>query len=129
METPHKPTGYNSVSPYLIVDGADSTIDFLVEVFGATKLRRVENDSGKVMHAEVRIDDTVLMLTDSFPPAWPSVSSHVHVYVKDVDAAYMKAIEAGAVSVQAPVKRGDENKRGAVKDAGGTTWWISTKVE
>jgi uncharacterized glyoxalase superfamily protein PhnB len=117
------------VSPYLIVDGADSTIAFLVEVFGAVKLRRIANGSGKVMHAEVRIDDTVLMLTDAFPPAWPPVPSHVHVYVKDVDASYGKAIGAGAASVQVPVKGGDENKRGAVKDAGGTTWWISTKVE
>ena len=57
MQTPHKPTDYNSVSPYLIVNGADSTINFLVEVFGATKLRRVANESGKVMHAEIRIDD------------------------------------------------------------------------
>jgi PhnB protein len=129
MQTPHKPTDYNSVSPYLIVNGADSTINFLVEVFGATKLRRVANESGKVMHAEIRIDDTVLMLTDAFPPAWPSIPAHVHLFVEDADASYRKAIEAGAASVQVPVKRGDENKRGAVKDAGGTTWWISTKVE
>jgi uncharacterized glyoxalase superfamily protein PhnB len=81
------------------------------------------------MHAEVRIDDTVIMLTDAFPPAWPSVPSHVHVYVPDVDATYKKAIDAGALSVQAPIKRGDENRRAAVKDPGGTTWWISTKVE
>jgi uncharacterized glyoxalase superfamily protein PhnB len=129
MNIPHKPPGYTSVSPYLVVDGADSTIAFLVEVFGAEKLRRVATDSGKVMHAEVRIDDTVLMLTDAFPPAWSAVPSHVHVYVKDVDATYGRAIAAGAAPVQAPVKRGDENKRGAAKDAGGTTWWISTKVE
>ncbi len=129
MNSPHKPANYNSVSPYLVVNGADSTIGFLGEVFGATTLRRIVNESGKVMHAEVRIDDAVLMLTDAFPPAWPSVSSHVHVFVTDTDATYKRAIEAGAVSVQAPVKRGDENRRGAVKDAGGTTWWISTKVE
>ena len=129
MNLPHKPDGYNSMSPYLVVDGADSTIGFLVGVFGAIKLRRILNGSGNVMHAEVRIDDTVIMLTDAFPPAWPSAPSHVHVYVADVDATYKKAIDAGAFSVQAPVKRGDENRRAAVKDLGGTTWWISTKVE
>jgi len=129
MNPPHKPDGYNSVSPYLVVDGADSTIGFLVSVFGAIKLRRILNGSGKVMHAEVRIDDTVIMLTDAFPPAWPSAPSHVHVYVADVDATCSKAIDAGAFSVQAPVKREDENRRAAVKDLGGTTWWISTKVE
>jgi len=129
METPHKPIGYSSVSPYLIVDGADATMAFLAGVFGAVTLRRIADESGKVMHAEVRIDDTVVMLTDAFPPAWPGTPSHVHVFVQDADATYRKAIEAGAASVQAPVKRGDENRRGAVKDAGGTTWWISTNVE
>jgi uncharacterized glyoxalase superfamily protein PhnB len=129
MESPYKPTDYNSVSPYLIVGGADATIGFLVEVFGAVKLRRIADEAGKVRHGEVRIDDTVIMLADAFPPAWPPVSSHVHIYVGDVDATYDKAIEAGAVSVQAPVKRNDEDRRAAVRDAGGTTWWIATKVE
>jgi uncharacterized glyoxalase superfamily protein PhnB len=129
MNPQHKPDGYNSVSPYLIVDGADSTIGFLVRIFGATKLRRILNEAGNVMHAEVRIDDTVIMLTDAFPPAWPSVPSHVHVYVADVDATYKKAIDAGVTSVQTPAKGRDENRRAAVKDPGGTTWWISTKVE
>jgi PhnB protein len=88
----HKPTDYSTVSPYLIVSGADATISFLSQVFGATKLRRITYESGKVMHAEVRIDDTVIMLTDEFPPGWPAVASHVHIYVPDVDATYAKAI-------------------------------------
>jgi uncharacterized glyoxalase superfamily protein PhnB len=68
------------------------------------------------------------MLADS-AEAWPPISSHVHIYVPDVDAAYQRALEAGALSVQAPVKKEDTDKRGGVKDAGGTTWWIATKVE
>ena len=71
MNSQHKPIGYSTVSPYLIVDGADATIHFLTQVFGATKLFRITDESGKVMHAEVRIDDTVIMLTDPFPSAWP----------------------------------------------------------
>ena len=51
------------------------------------------------------------------------------VYVKDVDATYRRALDAGAVSIQEPVKKQDEDKRGGVKDGGGTTWWIATKVE
>ena len=129
MIAQHKPTGYSTVSPYLIVNGADGTIDFLTKVFDAAVVRRIPEPSGKVMHAEVRIDDTMIMLTDAFPPAWSAVASHVHVYVQDVDAIYKKALDAGASSVQEPVKKGDENKRGAVKDNGGTTWWIATKVE
>ena len=50
------------------------------------------------------------------------------MYVPDVDATYAKALDAGASSVQAPVKKEDDDKRGGVKDAGGTTWWIATKV-
>ena len=124
----YKPESYNTVSPYLIVDGANRTIEFLKTVFGASELRRFEDAVGNIMHAEVRIDDTVLMLADSAED-WPPVTSHVHIYVNDVDTIYKRSLEAGAVSVQVPIKKDDEDKRGGVKDAGGTTWWIATKVE
>ena len=124
----YKPENYNTVSPYLIVDGADRTIEFLKTVFGATELRRFEDAAGNIMHAEVRIDDTVLMVADG-AEHWPPIPSHVHIYVNDVDTIYRRAIEAGAVSVQEPIKKNDEDKRGGVKDTGGTTWWIATKVE
>ena len=68
------------------------------------------------------------MIADGVP-GWPPVPSHVHVYVPDVDATYRRALDAGAVSVQAPVKKDDADKRGGVKDSGGTTWWIASKVE
>ena len=129
MSTSYKPDNYNTVSPYLIVNGAAATIDFLKQVFGATEVRRFADESGKLMHAEVRIDDTVIMLADPAPPDWPPIASNVHVYVRDVDETYRDALEAGATSVQEPVKKQDEDKRGGVKDHGGTTWWIATKVE
>ncbi|MGH7717733.1 MAG: VOC family protein [Gemmatimonadaceae bacterium] len=128
MTSAHKPRDYTTVSPYLIVDGASRTIDFLVRVFGAVELRRFPDSAGKLMHAEVRIDDTVVMLADGVPE-WPPMASHVHVYVPDVDATYKRALEAGATSVQEPVKKDDADKRGGVKDPGGTTWWIATRVE
>jgi len=124
----HKPGGYTTVSPYLIVDGASRTIEFLVRVFDAVELRRFPDSTGKLMHAEVRVDDTVVMLTDG-GEGWPPIASHVHVYVSDVDATYTRALKAGATSVQEPVKKDDADKRGGVKDSGGTTWWIATKVE
>jgi PhnB protein len=129
MNVKYKPTDYSTVSPYLIVNGAGATIDFLKGVFGAIELRRFPDESGKLMHAEVRIDDTVIMLADPAPPDWPPITSYVHIYVRDVDATYRKALEAGAVSVQEPIKKQDADKRGGVRDAGGTTWWIATKVE
>jgi uncharacterized glyoxalase superfamily protein PhnB len=127
MNSPHKPAGYSTVSPYLIVDGAEQTIGFLKLVFGATELRRFPDEGGKLMHAEVRIDDTVLMLADGVE-GWPPVPSHVHIYVADVDGSYQRALDAGAASVQEPAQKGDEDKRGGVRDAGGTTWWIATRV-
>jgi uncharacterized glyoxalase superfamily protein PhnB len=129
MKPQHKPENYSTVSPYLIVNDAGATIEFLKRAFGAIELRRFPDESGKLMHAEVRIDDTVIMLADPAPPDWLPVSGYVHIYVQDVDATYKKAIEAGATSVQEPVKKQDEDKRGGVKDVGGTTWWIATKVE
>lgn len=128
MRSPYKPNGYSTVSPYLIVAGASATIAFLNKVFGAVELRRFPDAAGKIMHAEVRLDDTILMLGDG-GDNWPPVPSHVHVYVPDVDATYKRALEAGATPVQKPVKKQDEDKRAGVKDAGGTTWWIATRIE
>jgi uncharacterized glyoxalase superfamily protein PhnB len=59
---------------------------------------------------------------------WPALASHVHVYVADVDDTYRRALAAGAEPVQEPVQKDDEDKRGGVKDAGGTTWWIATRM-
>ena len=118
---PYKPDTYPSVSPYLIVTNARATIDFLTAAFGAVEIRRV-------MHAEVRLDDAVVMLGDS-AEQWPAVESHVHVYVPDVDATYQRALKHGAIALQEPVKKGDEDKRGGVKDPWGTTWWIATRME
>jgi uncharacterized glyoxalase superfamily protein PhnB len=127
MDDSYQPTGYNTASPYLIVNGAARTIDFLVQALGAEEVRRFQDDAGRVRHAEVRLGDSVLMVSDGVA-GWPPVQAHVHVYVPDVDEAYRRALEAGAESVQEPVQKGDEDKRGGVKDAGGTTWWIATRV-
>jgi uncharacterized glyoxalase superfamily protein PhnB len=83
---------------------------------------------GSIMHAEVRIDDTVVMLGEAGGD-WHAAPSHVHVYVRDVDASYARAVSVGGVAVQAPTQReGDPDRRGGVKDPGGNTWWLSTQV-
>ena len=128
MNIPHKPPNYSTVSPYLIVSDANTTITFLTEVFNAVELRRFPDAEGKIRHAEVRLDDTVIMLADG-ADGWPPIPANVHVYVPDVDATYHRALQFGATPLQDPVKKDDEDKRGGVKDVGGTTWWIATKVE
>jgi uncharacterized glyoxalase superfamily protein PhnB len=123
----YKPDHYSSISPYLYVDGAAATIEFLVNAFGATEVRRFTDDKGGIVHAEVRLDDSIIMLTDA-KPGWPATAAHVYVYVPDVDDAYRRALAAGATSLQEPVQQGDADKRGGIRDAGGTTWWIATLV-
>ena len=123
-----KPLGYTSVAPYLTVNGAKRTIDFLVRVFGADLLRIIPGSDDKIAHGEVRIDDTVVMLTDAVD-GWPATPSHVHIYVADVDKLFERAIAAGASVVKQPVQEGDNDKRGGFTDEGGPTWWVSTQVE
>lgn len=124
-----KPANYASVSPYLMVRGAQGVIDFLKQVFGATALRRFDMPDGTVMHAEVRIDDSVIMLAEG-ADAYPAFPAWLHVYVRDVDAIYRRALDLGAESVQEPRQReGDPDRRGGVKDPAGNTWWISTQLE
>ena len=124
---PFKPENYSSVSPYLIVNGAQETIDFLVAVFDATPLRLIPGENGLLAHGEVRIDDSVLMFCDAIE-GWPAVPAHVHVYVADARATCARAFKAGATSIQDPVQKDDPDLRGGFRDAGGTTWWVGQQM-
>ncbi|MEZ4594345.1 MAG: VOC family protein [Chloroflexota bacterium] len=128
MNHSYKPDGYNSVAPYLIVEDASSTIEFLIKTFSAVQLRRFTHTDGRIQHAEVCIEDSVIMLADK-AEGWPPTPSYVHIYVPDVEDTYRRALDAGAESVQRPQQKDDPDKRGGVKDAGGTTWWIATQME
>lgn len=122
-----KPAGYSTVSPYLIAAGAQAVLDFLETAFAAVPLRRYDMPDGTVMHAEVRIGDTVVMIGDA-GENWPPVPCHVHVYVDDVDSVFQRALAAGGTSVQEPTQRdGDPDRRGGVTDPAGNTWWIATE--
>ena len=128
MTIPYKPQGYASVSVYIMADGAQRLIDFLKQAFDARQTRRTDLPDGSIMHAEVQIDDTIVMITDGADdnPAFPI---WLHVYVPDVDASYRRALEAGGLSVDEPKQReGDPDRRGGVKDPAGNTWWIATQV-
>jgi uncharacterized glyoxalase superfamily protein PhnB len=122
------PESWSTVSPYLIVPGARALIAFLERVLDAHPGRCIEREPGVIAHAEVSLGESVIMLADAVP-AWPSIPTHVHVYVADVDAVYRRALEAAADSVQEPKQSGDEDKRGGFRDASGVTWWIATRVD
>ncbi|MCI0574576.1 MAG: VOC family protein [Chloroflexi bacterium] len=127
MNQPYKPQGYSSVSVYMMADGAQRVINFLIEAFDAQQLRRYDNPDGSIMHAEVKIDDTVVMIADG-GEGYPAFPIWLHVYVPDVDATYRRALAAGGVSVQEPVQKDDPDRRAGVKDPAGNTWWIATQV-
>jgi PhnB protein len=124
-----KPEGYNSLSPYLIAEDAASLVDLLKKIFSAVELRRFNHDNGKIAHVELKIDDSVLMLSDStahFPPT----TSILHVYVADVFKTFQLAIEHGCEPTETPTnKEGDPDTRGSFVDFAGNYWSVSTQTE
>jgi uncharacterized glyoxalase superfamily protein PhnB len=125
--TSHRPEGYGTVTPFVIVKGAAGFIDYLVRAFDATELGRVGED-GAIGHAEVRIGDSVVMLFDA-RPGWPDTPAFLRLYVPDCDATWRQAIAAGGTSVTDPIDQlwGDRTAR--VRDPFGNLWWIMTHVE
>ena len=128
MEKEFKPTNYNSVSPYFIIQGAQEFVDLLMKVFDAQELRRYTMPDGSIMHAEIKIDDSVIMLgesSDNFPPI-PMV---MHVYVEDVDETFKRAIDAGCEIIEKPKQReGDPDRRATFKDFAGNLWSVGTQL-
>jgi uncharacterized glyoxalase superfamily protein PhnB len=116
----YKPEGYTSLSPYLVVDDAEATLAFAEAAFGAERLRAFRGDAGQIVHAELRVDDTVVMVGQM--PGGPD--ANLHLYVPDPDATAARALEAGGTLVEAVQDQPDGDRRGGVRDPNGTTWWI-----
>jgi uncharacterized glyoxalase superfamily protein PhnB len=110
-----------------MVKQASQVIEFLTRALGARQLRRFDGPDGAVVHAEMQVDDSVVMLSEGSPD-YPAFPAWVHVYVRDVDTTYQQALAAGGVAVQSPRQSaGDPDRRGGVKDPAGNTWWLSTQ--
>jgi PhnB protein len=125
----YKPDGYNDLSAYLVADDAPRLIEFLEEAFGGQLQRRYDRPDGGIMHAEVRIGDSVIMLGDSTEAA-PARTATLHLYVPDAQAVYEAALAAGATSVEAPAQHeGDPDLRGSFEDPFGNYWAVGTQVE
>lgn len=125
--TDYKPDNYNSVSPYFVVEDAQKLIDLLVHIFDAKPLRRYENEDGSIMHAEIRIDDSILMFGNS-NEQFPANQLLTHIYVPDVDTTFKRAINGGCIALEEPKARdGDLDKRGSFKDFAGNVWSIGTQ--
>lgn len=128
MAKAFKPAGYNSASPYFIVNGAQKLIDLLTELFQARALRRYDTPDGTIMHAEVMLDDSVIMLGEA-SGKFPAITLVMHVYVPDVDKTFDKAISLGCISIEPPQTReGDPDRRGTFKDFAGNMWSIGAQL-
>lgn len=124
------PEGYHSVTPYLLVEGANSLIDFLKGTFGAEETVRMPRPEGKIGHAEVRIGDSIVMLADaSTSEAGQPMPATVMVYGEDADKIYRAALEAGATSLREPADQFYSDRSAGVRDPFGNHWWIHTHVE
>ncbi len=127
MDKAFKPPGYNSVSPYFIVNGAQHFINLLKEIFNAEELRRYDRPDGTIMHAEIRIDDSVIMVGDS-SAKFPAISLVLHVYVANVDEVFDRAIQAGCEIIEKPKEsEGDPDRRATFKDFAGNMWSVGTQ--
>ena len=130
------PDGYHTATPYLIVKGAAKAIDFYQRAFGATELFRMPVPDGKIMHAEIRIGNSPIMLADEFPErkivgpqSLGGTPIGLLLYMEDVDTMFRQAIDAGA-TVERPVENqfyGDRS--GTLVDPFGHRWTIATHVE
>jgi PhnB protein len=122
------PRGFRTLTPYPVVQNADGLINFVKQTFGAEEVFRIPG-SGGGLHAEVRIGDSMMMLGGGGPGlAWKGESKPeaFHVYVPDCDAAYQRALDAGATSLKQPTDESYGERSATVIDAGGNYWYIAT---
>jgi PhnB protein len=123
------PEGYHTVNSYLTVPGVARLIEFLKQAFSAEQRGDIHyGPGGAIMHAEVKIGDTVVMMGEPCDP-WPARPCNIYLYVPDVDATYRRAIQAGAKSLHEPADQFYGDRSGGVEDPCGNTWWIATHIE
>ena len=121
------PDGFHSVTPQLEVKGAAKLIDFMKQAFGAEEVMRMPGPGGALMHAEVKIGDSIVMMSDAVREA--PMPGSVFLYVNDVDAVYKRALQAGATSQLEPTDMFWGDRFASVKDSFGNKWGMATHKE
>ena len=120
--------GFHTVTPYLFADGAARLIQFLLKAFNAELVFRKDRPDGAVIHAEMRIGDSMLMLGEGSGEFGPMPTS-IYLYVTDCDTVYRQALAAGGISIFEIMNLPSGERYGGVKDPCGNIWWIATHVE
>ena len=136
MPTQPIPEGYSTISPYLAVDDAAEAIAYYKKAFGAEETVRMDAPDGRIGHAELKIGDSHVMLSDPFPQASTTppkelggTSASVFMYVEDVDAVVQKAVDAGATVTMEVEDQFWGDRFGSITDPFGHNWSIATHVE
>jgi PhnB protein len=127
------PVGHHAITPHLVIKGASEAIEFYKKAFGAVENSRMPGPGGKLMHAQITIGDSPLMLVDEMPD-WNCLGPKalkgspvtIHLYVTDADATYAKAIAAGATAKMPPQDMFWGDRYGQVTDPFGHEWSIAT---
>jgi PhnB protein len=124
------PDGFHSVTPYLIISGADKAIDFYKMAFGASELFRMPGPDGRIMHAEIKLGDSIIMIAEAFPE-WgsPAVSANNHIYVENADVFFATAVAAGAKPLMPVSEMFWGDRFGKIADPFGQTWSVATHVK
>ena len=126
------PKGFHTVTPYLVVAGVAKLLDFVKDAFDAHEIERHARPDGVVMHAQVRIGDSMIMFGDptGAKEEWQKpLTAALYLYVPDCDKLYRSAIAAGAKSLQEPADMFYGDRHGGVIDPWGNQWWIATHKE
>lgn len=123
------PAGYHAITPYLIVRGAAKTLEFVKKAFGAELTgEALKAPDGSIMHAEFKIGDSRVMISDA-NEKHPPMPSMLYLYVPNVDMVFQRALDAGGTSVMEPMDMFYGDRSGGVKDPAGIQWWIGTRKE
>lgn len=122
------PPGSSTVTPYLCVSDVGQLIEFLQRTFDAKEQYRTTLPNGAIMHAQVKIAESSVMM-GQVPQDYKAMVGMLYVYVTDVDAVYGRAMEAGATSIAGPADQFYGDRVAAVKDPSGNQWWIATHIE
>jgi uncharacterized glyoxalase superfamily protein PhnB len=119
---------YRTVTPYLVVPDADAELKFLTAAFGATEKFCQRNEKNSVMHAELHIGDSLIMMGQA-GEQFKAKPASLYLWVPNVDEVYQKALSAGATSESAPEDKPYGHRNAGVVDACGITWWIGSPVK
>ena len=122
------PDTYRTITPYLVVRDADAELNFLKAAYGATESVCQRGADDKVMHAEINIGDSLVMLGQA-GPQWKAQDASLYLWVKDVDDIYLKALKAGATSQSEPEDKPYGHRNAGIVDVSGITWWIGSPVK